>query len=88
MATVMVNGTTVSAPHIGASAAESGGIGGLHNDLCAAALAMDLRQPLQVIVSTHDVLARRLRGGAAPGRGHLLVPKLVERSSMSSLFGR
>ncbi|MGC2200810.1 MAG: hypothetical protein WA633_11780 [Stellaceae bacterium] len=64
MATLSVNGTSASAPHICAPAARSDGLGELHNDLCAAEMAMDLRQSLQVIVSANDVLARRLRGGA------------------------
>src|SRR5260370_6682435 len=39
------------------------GFGGVDNDFCATLLAMaghDLRQPLQVITSAHDVLARIL----------------------------
>jgi hypothetical protein len=64
MTTLSVGGTSVSAPHIGTSEAESEGLGGLPNALCAAMMAMDLRQSLQVIVSAHDVLARSVRGGA------------------------
>jgi nitrogen-specific signal transduction histidine kinase len=65
MATLSVRGTRVSPPHIGVSEAESESLGEMPNDPCAAVMAMELRQPLQVIVSAHEVLARRLRGGAA-----------------------
>ena len=64
MATPSVNGTSVCAPHIGASEAESESLGEMPNDPCAAVMAMELRQSLQVIVSAHDVLARRLGDGA------------------------
>ena len=66
MTTGSITSTTVSAPHISAPTTENDGLG-MDNDLCAAMtmMAMELRQPLQVIVSAHDVLARRLRGAAA-----------------------
>ena len=53
----------VSAPPIDASVSENGRLRELDDALCAVVIAMDLRQQLQVIVSAHDVLARRLRGG-------------------------
>lgn len=62
MTTARVSCTT-STP-IGASAAEFDGRAALHNNGCAALTAMDLRQSLQVIVSAHGVLARRVRGDA------------------------
>jgi signal transduction histidine kinase len=59
-------GGSLSTPHIAAPAAESDRYQGMPNDLTAAVMAMaghDLRQPLQVIITAHDVLARRLSGG-------------------------
>jgi signal transduction histidine kinase len=67
MATLSASSNTLSAPHIGFSAAESDSFGGVHNQLYAAVMAMvghDLRQPLQVIMSERDVLARSLSSGA------------------------
>ena len=64
MATPSESGTSVCAPHIGASEAESESLGEMPNDPCAAVMAMELRQSLQVIVSAHDVLARSLCGSA------------------------
>jgi K+-sensing histidine kinase KdpD len=58
---------TRSEPHIGFSAAESGSLGEVHNEFYATVMAMvghDLRQPLQVIMSECDVLARSLSGDA------------------------
>ena len=62
MTTASVSCTIVSAPPIGASAAECDDLSELLNNACATLSAMDMRQSLQVIVSAHDVLARRLRG--------------------------
>ena len=64
MATPSESGTSVSVPHIGTSEAESEALGELPNNSCAAVMAMELRQSLQVIVSAHDVLARSLCGSA------------------------
>jgi hypothetical protein len=77
MATSSVSGIKFSEPHTGASAAEIGGLGELDSDLCSAAMAMDLRQSLQVIVSAHDVLARSIRGRAM--RAQLT---LIEKAAM------
>ena len=44
----------------------SGRVAESHNDLCAALLAIashDLRQPLQVIMGAHDILAKTLNSG-------------------------
>lgn len=57
----------LSAPHIGSSAAESDGLGRVHNEFYAAVMAMaahDLRQPLQVIVCAHDLLTQSVHGSA------------------------
>jgi len=54
------------APRIGVDGMD--GSGDANSDFCAMLLAMashDLRQPLQAIVSAHDVLARILHGSAA-----------------------
>lgn len=62
MTTAKVSCTIVSTPPIGASAAECDDLAELLNNGCATLTAMEMRQSLQVIVSAHDVLARRLRG--------------------------
>jgi hypothetical protein len=62
MTTDKVSCTIVSAPPIGASTAECDDLAELLNNGCATLTAMDMRQSLQVIVSVHDVLARRPRG--------------------------
>ncbi len=57
--------TILSAPRFGISAAESDSLGGVHNELSAAVMTMvghDLRQPLQVIMTERDILARSLSG--------------------------
>jgi two-component system, OmpR family, phosphate regulon sensor histidine kinase PhoR len=59
-------GGSLSTPHIATPAAESDRYQGMPNDLTVAVMAMashDLRQPLQVIIGAHHVLARRLSGG-------------------------
>ena len=58
---------TLSEPHIGFSGAETDSFGEVHNEFYATVMAMvghDLRQPLQVIMSECDVLARSLSGSA------------------------
>jgi hypothetical protein len=62
MTTARISCSTVSAPTIGVSAAECDGLAELLDNGCAAVTAIDLRQSLQVIVSAHDVLTRRIRG--------------------------
>jgi hypothetical protein len=62
MTTARVSRTIVSTPPAGAARAECDDLAELSNNGCATLTAMDLRQSLQVIVSAHDVLARRLRG--------------------------
>jgi hypothetical protein len=62
MTTVKVSCNIVSTPPIGASAAECDDLAELLNNGCATFTAMEMRQSLQVIVSSHDVLARRLLG--------------------------
>jgi hypothetical protein len=62
MTTAKVSCTIVSTPPIGASAAECDDLAELLNNGRATLTTMNLRQSLQVIVSVHDVLARRLRG--------------------------
>ncbi|HEY2538181.1 MAG TPA: hypothetical protein VGI28_01580 [Stellaceae bacterium] len=62
MTTAKVSCTIVSTPPIGAPAAERDDLAELLNNGCATLTAMEMRQSLQVIVSAHDVLARRLRG--------------------------
>ncbi len=55
--------TILSTPRFGISAAESDSLGEGHNELYAAVMAMigqDLRQPLQVIMTERDILARSL----------------------------
>lgn len=47
--------------------AERDGLGGVRSEFYAAVIAMaghDLRQPLQVIVGAHDILARKIQGRA------------------------
>ena len=47
--------------------AERDGLGGVRNEFYAAVLAMaghDFRQPLQVIVGAHDILARKIQASA------------------------
>jgi len=62
MTTAKVSCTIVSTPPIGASAAECDDLAELLSNGRATLTTMNLRQSLQVIVSVHDVLARRLRG--------------------------
>lgn len=60
-------GTTVGSAESGASSAESVSSGEIHSDLYATLLAMaghDLRQPLQVIMTERDILARTGCSGA------------------------
>jgi hypothetical protein len=62
MTTARVSCTIISAPPIGAFAAECDDLPELLNTARATLTAMDMRQSLQVIASAHDVLARRPRG--------------------------
>jgi two-component system phosphate regulon sensor histidine kinase PhoR len=80
---VDASGTTVASVDLDGPTAESISSGEIPSDLCAAVLAMaghDLRQPLQVIMTARDTLARTVRSGVE--REHLTqIASAVMRAS-------
>lgn len=69
---VDASGSTVGSADLGFSSAEIVSSGAMQQDLCATVLAMaghDLRQPLQIIMTARDTLARTVGSGAE--REHL-----------------
>lgn len=66
MAPETASATVCRLPYRFGSPAETDHLSGMQRDFCAALMAMaghDLRQPLQIITSAHDLLATALTGG-------------------------
>jgi hypothetical protein len=59
---------------------KGGGFGGVHAIPRAALMVMDLRQPLQVIITAHDVLAQS--GGADPAELSLIKGAVFRLAAM------